>query len=125
MTGTAYETFVKSSLTKATLVPLFSVTSQFDAVLNQNVHAIIGDAIQLLSWKKQVGNCNCEVKAFDTSYEYSTFTNGNITYEKNAASFKPNTSVVSLATTNSFGNQYVMPVTLLMMVIMLIQRYKE
>ncbi|KAG2373089.1 hypothetical protein C9374_012821 [Naegleria lovaniensis] len=77
--GTAYATFVKQTLTAATYVPFYAVNLQYGAVLNQTVHALIGDAIQFFSWKKQVGNCNCEVKAYDPAYGLSTFTYGNIT----------------------------------------------
>ncbi|KAF0981457.1 hypothetical protein FDP41_012114 [Naegleria fowleri] len=107
--GTAYATFVRNTLTAATYVPFFAVNLQYGAVLNQTVHALIGDAIQFYSWKKQVGNCNCEVKAYDPAYGLSTFTYGNITE-------------TSFAMGTWFGTQhYVMP--MMMIVVLLIQTW--
>ncbi|KAG2386828.1 hypothetical protein C9374_001863 [Naegleria lovaniensis] len=77
--GTNFATFVKTQLSAATYVPFFAVNLQYGAVLNQTVHALIGDAIQFNYWKKQNQDCGCTVQAYDVSFGLATFTYGNIT----------------------------------------------
>ncbi|KAF0984665.1 hypothetical protein FDP41_000564 [Naegleria fowleri] len=77
--GTNFATFVQTKLTAATYVPFFAVNLQYGAVLNQTVHALLGDAIQFNYWKKQNPICGCEVRAYDASFKLATFTYGNIT----------------------------------------------
>ena len=78
--GTAYATFVQTELTAATYVKFTAVNLQYQSVLDQSVHALIGDAIQFFSWANGLnGTCNCTVRAWDTAYGLSTFTTINIT----------------------------------------------
>ena len=79
--GTVYSTYVKTYLPKATYVQFSSAASSYQGVLDQSVHAIIGDAIQYRNWMSLNGNSckGCSVSLFGDSYGFATFTAFNST----------------------------------------------
>jgi len=88
--GTSYSTYARTYLSAATFVPYLSASAGYQYVLDQTVHAIIGDAIQYFLWfatNNATCGTNCTVKAFGNSDYFGTFITNNIT-----TSFAPSLS---------------------------------
>lgn len=85
--GTTYSTFVKTQLSAATYVSFTATNLQYQSVLDGNVHALIGDAIQFYTWlKSNNATCSsCYIKLYGEAYSFGTFTTGNITARTNGA----------------------------------------
>ncbi|KAG2378063.1 hypothetical protein C9374_008685 [Naegleria lovaniensis] len=78
--GTTYETLVKTQLSAAQYVPLDDGDVPYDAIKNNQVHAVIGDGVTYLIWVKQNQDLckNCTVNFYNSPYGYGTFTTNRI-----------------------------------------------
>ena len=79
-TGTTYETYVKTQLSAATYRPFLDQSLQYSALVNNEIHAIVGDAVQSFIWfNNNTKTCvGCSAKAFNNPYNFGTFTTRNI-----------------------------------------------
>ncbi|KAF0976551.1 hypothetical protein FDP41_004450 [Naegleria fowleri] len=78
--GTTYENVIKTQLSAAQYVPLDDGDVPYDAIKNNQVHAVIGDGVTYLIWVKQNPSIcqNCTVNFYNSPYGYGTFTTNRI-----------------------------------------------
>ena len=104
-TGTTYEAYVKTQLTAATYRPFQDQDDQYLALLNKEIHAIVGDAVQSFVWfNNNTKTCaGCSSKAFNDPYSFATFTTRNI---------------LSSATMSSYNNWLMLAIAILSIIFM-------
>ena len=78
--STTYSRYITGTLSAATFKAFKNYADQYPAIVNGDVDAIVGDAVQYLVWLKDNNStCACEAKSFGDPYYFGTFTTNNYT----------------------------------------------